>query len=202
MKWATITFTGVTSPLGGQSAGNYIHGPMPSPLRPFYVAYTAAGWPYAPGYYTQNTFPPDLTTTQPSLQYHQMLYVPVVSGGGSRVAFYGGYFDKTSGTYQAGWAVFEGSSAFEGTLMFTNDVDGGTGTALVELHDDETFLSYTDQRSSLIAPDFAWGWDGFVWRWIAPGEVGYADLIAAGGGRYHQNIVAVSHGKVYYGSVT
>jgi hypothetical protein len=204
MKWAKLTFVGVTSPLGGLPAGNYISGPMPDSSRPFSLPYSASGFPYTPGYYPKNTFPSDLTTDKPSLQYYQVLYAPVnEAGGGSLVRLFGGYFDKTTGLYEAGWTVFEGSSPLEGAVTFSNSVPGSTGTVLVEINDDATGGIETGGKSPLIGSDFVWGFDGFCWRWIYPSETTlHPDLLAAGGGRYHQNVIAVSHGNIYYGSLT
>jgi hypothetical protein len=184
MKYAKITFLGVNSPSGGQPVGSYIryiHGPMPSVLRPFSVSFlSSSGYPYSPGYYTKNTFPSGLTTDQYSLSFYQLRYLS---------------------TYQIGWEVFSGTSAFAGATTFTNEVDGASGSATVDLYDD--FLMPTsDQKSPLIGPDFVWGWDGFIWRWIDPTETLHADILAAGGGRYHQSIVTVAHGQIYYGSIT
>jgi hypothetical protein len=112
----------------------------------------------------------------------------------------GTYIDRSDGSRVSGW-IFLGVGNVD-DLIFSNGVSGGTGFATVELYESPE-VTYTE-RSYLYTPTLVWGWDavGSVWRWLESGETGYADLVAAGGGRYHQNIVTVSHGKIYYGSVT
>jgi hypothetical protein len=47
-----------------------------------------------------------------------------------------------------------------------------------------------------------WGWNGSAWGWIASGSTGYTNLLTTGGGRFHQTIVVVAYGTIYYGSMT
>lgn len=203
MKYAKITFIGVNSPSGVQPAGNYIHGPMPSALRPFYASFLfSSEAPYSPGYYIRNTFPPDLTTDQNSLSYYVLRYSPNDAyTGGSSIILEGGFYDKDAALYEGGWEVFNGVSALPGATTFTNNVSGASGTATIDLLDDTRYPTDA-QKSPLTGPDFVWGWDGFIWRWIEPTETPYADILATGGGRYHQSVVAIAHGQIYYGNIT
>jgi hypothetical protein len=103
-------------------------------------------------------------------------------------------------------AIFHGESTYSGIITLANAGTVGGGSALVTLHDDSdndaNVLGFGSGRGWLYDPTAVWGWDGINWRWIYPTETESAALVAAGGGRYHQSVVAVSHGSVYYGSIT
>jgi hypothetical protein len=205
MRWAKVRFTGFTftySPPPGLTIHPLVT--LPGAGQYFYAPYEPDFYSPGVGAYYKKTFTGTLPNTgTPTLGYNVLFADSATPGESYLELRLSARLNTISGQTVEEYTMFRGVPISE--YVLDNDPAIGTGTAYVEIVDDQgnQQLAGTDARSPLYTPDLVWGWDGYLWRWITPSESTlHPGLLAAGGGRYHQSVVAVSHGNVYYGSLT
>jgi len=192
MRYAKITFSGVTN-RSTVAPGGTILPPVPNLLHPIYLPETSPnvfvtdGRDPITGFGLYVTYTPRMTFPE---DHTELFYA---GGSGTDWMLFCSIY-----THHDETSITNNTNQFGGGELCPS----GTGHAYIEIIEDPG-ITILSSRPVYYDNNLVWGFADGYWRWMTPGvDSGLAPVLAIGGGRYKQSVVAIGHGKVYYGDIT